>query len=251
MSVKVKPSLSSVAVNVATEVRDSVHYPVYLSPPESYDAFGRLRTAGVGNRLDVEFLYNKQPDFFDEVTNNGTVTHNANTRDLTFSLSDANNGSYAWMSSHPVPYTPGNSQLIDITGVLDLAGIGGGTAQFFLRSKISGSVVETVTDQADWDALTSGVDWTTAHIFAIDFQSLKVGKIRFAMNSAGRTYVVGSIANDNLRDSGYWQLATLPAYYKLYNDATYTYMELGYGNEENAVGFRYRITANASATMKV
>ena len=32
--------------------------------------------------------------------------------------------------------------------------------------------------------------------------------------------------------------------------ATYTYMEMGYGDDNNAVGFRYRITANASATMR-
>jgi hypothetical protein len=40
----------------------------------SYDAFGRLRTSGTGQRLDVEFIYDKQDEFFDEITNAGTVT---------------------------------------------------------------------------------------------------------------------------------------------------------------------------------
>lgn len=215
------------------------------------DAFGRLRTSDTGQRLDVEFLYNKQPDFFDEITNNGTVTHNSNARDLTLSLSDANNGSYATMRSHPVPYTPGNSQLIDITAALDLADIGGGTAQVFLRSKISGSVVETVVDQSSWSESTaSDVDWAYTQIFALDFQSLKIGTVRYYMVRNGAPTLVHVIHNDNVRNTGYWQLASLPAYWRLYNDATYTYMEVGYGDEDNAIGFRYRIAANASATMK-
>lgn len=216
----------------------------------SYDAFGRQRTSETGQRLDVEFLYDKQPDFFDEITNNGTVTFNATTRDLTLSLGDAVDGSYAAMASHPIPYTPGNSQLIDITGVLDLAAIGGGNAEFFLRSSITGSAVEEVVAQADWINLTEGVDWTTSHIFSMDFQSLKVGTIRFFLVQDGSPIQVGSIHNDNERDSGYWQIPNLPVYWKIYNDATYTYMEMGYGNDDNAIGFRYKIAANASATMK-
>ena len=37
----------------------------------SLDAFGRVRTSGPGQRLDVEFLYDLQDEFFDAVTNNG------------------------------------------------------------------------------------------------------------------------------------------------------------------------------------
>lgn len=214
------------------------------------DAFGRSRVASTGQRLDVEFIYNKQPAFFDEITNNGTITHNANSRDLTLSISDAANGTYATMRSHPVPYTPGNSQIIDITGTLDLAAIGGGTAQVFLRSSISGSVTETVVDQSSWQDATSGVDWTDSHIFTIDFQSLKVGRIRYGLVQNGSVTQVHEIFNDNARNTGYWQLASLPVYWRVYNDATYTYMECGYGDESNAVGFRYRIAANASATMR-
>ena len=167
------------------------------------DAFGRLRTSGTGQRLDVEFIYNKQPEFFDEITSNGTVTHNTASRDLTLSISNTTAGTHATMRSHPVPYTPGSSQLIDITGVLDLAAIGGGTAQVFLRSSVTGSVVETVVDQANWSEDTvDDVDWTESHIFAMDFQSLKVGTIRFIMVRNGLPVHVHSIHNDNTRDTG-------------------------------------------------
>lgn len=231
-------------------------FPVTVGDSTSADAFGRLRSSGTGQRLDTEFLYDKQADFFDEITNNGTVTYNGNSRDLTLSLGDANNGSYATMRSYPVPYTPGNSQLIEITGVLDLAGIGGGTAEYFLRSNVTGTVVETTTEQSSWTNLngSSDVDWTDSHIFAIDFQSLKVGRIRFAMVKNGLAVPVGVITNDNIRNTGYWQMASLPAYWRIYNKAVlevaYTFMEVGYGDESNAVGFRYKIAANASATMR-
>lgn len=220
-------------------------------PSAQSDGFGRVRVSGTGQRLDAEFIYDKQPDFFDEITNSGTVAHNANSRDLTLSLSDAANGSYALMRSHPVPYTPGNSQLTDETSVLDLSGIGGGTAQVFLRSSVSGSVVETVADQVNWsEDVVANADWTKSHIFSMDFQSLKVGRIRFNLVRSGVAVCVHEMFNDNAINTGYWQLPSLPAYWRIYNDATYTYMEVGYGDEANAIGFRYRIAANASATMR-
>lgn len=218
----------------------------------THDAFGRARTSGTGQRLDVEPLYDKQTDYLDEIINgaSASATHNANTRDITLTVGTTTNGEYAELRSHPVPYTPGNSQLIEMTGVLDLAGIGGGEAQAFVRTSISGSAAETVTAQSSWAALTSGIDWTDSHILAMDFQSLKVGTIRYALVQDGLPKQFLQVNNDNVRNSGYWQLASLPVYWKIYNDATYTYMEMGYGNDDNAIGIRYRITANATATMK-
>jgi hypothetical protein len=216
----------------------------------SFDAFGRLRTSGTGQRLDVEFLYDKQVEYFDETTNNGTVTHNANSRDLTLSLADANNGSFAKMESYPVPYTPGNSHLVEMTAVLDLAGIGGGTFEVFRRSSTSGSAVEETVPQSSWTNLGSGMDWNKAHIFVIDFQSLKVGSVRFGFNSRGKYEHVAQLDHDGKLDVGYWQLANGSVYYHLYTTGGNTYMEIGYGDDANAVGFRYKIAANASATMK-
>jgi len=213
-------------------------------------AFGRLRTAGEGNRLDAEFEYDKRADLYDEVTNNGTVTFNSNTRDLTLSLSDANNGSYAAMCSYPVPYTKGKGQLIAVTGVLDLANIGTGAAEVFLRTSISGSAAESVIAQSSWTALASGIDWQYSQILEIDYQSLKVGTVRYYLNTGGIATQIAQINNDNVRNSGYWQQPSLPQYWKLYTTGGETIMEMGYGNDENAIGIRYVITASASATMK-
>lgn len=216
------------------------------------DKFGRVRTSEPNNRLDNEFIYDKNPLTYDEVTvTGGTVTHNANPRDITLAIVNTTTATEASLYSHiDVPYTPGNSQLIDVTGVLDFANIGGGTAYVFLRTNVTGTVVETVEAQADWDNATTGVSWNYSHIFAFDFQSLKVGTIDYYMVQSGSFIKVHTINNDNLRNTGYWQRATLPQYWRIWNDADYTYMEMGYGDTENAIGFRYRITKNASATMK-
>lgn len=218
----------------------------------SRDAFGRSRVSATGQRLDVEYIYNKQDDYVDEITNNGTCTHNANARDVTLALSDANNGSYAKMQSYPVPYTPGNSQLVELTGVLNLANIAGGTLEVFLRSNTTGSVVETTVPQSEWLAFTdaSGFRTDRTHIFMMDFQSLKVGRVRFSIVQHGIPHLVTHLDHDNRIQTGYWQLANGCAFWHLRTAGGITYMEIGYGNENNAIGFRYKVTANASATMK-
>lgn len=216
----------------------------------SSDAFGRLRTSETGNRLDVEFIYDKQINFFDEITNSGLVTLNSNTRDLTLSLQNDSDGSFSTMRSHPVPYTPGNSQLVEITGILNPSEIPGGSAETFLRTSTSGTVTEEVVHQSSWFATPNALDFSKAQIFAIDFQSLKVGRIRYFFVMDGTTIQVSEILNDNRKQSGYWQFPSLPVYWRIYNDATHTNMEIGYGDEANAVGFRYKVLANAAATIR-
>ena len=217
----------------------------------SKDAFGRDRVSNTGDRLDCEFIYDKQPDLFDEVTTNGTVTHNANSRDLTLSLTAATDGSEACMTSHPVPYTPGSGQLIDLSGTLDLAEIGTGSAEVFLRSTVTGVTTEETIPQSDWIEMNTGVDWTDSHLFQLDFQSLKVGTIRYNKVVNGLPITVAQINNDNKRDGGYWQLPSLPVFWRLYIDGTETKAEIGYGDANNAIGFRYTLpTANSSATMR-
>jgi hypothetical protein len=216
----------------------------------SIDAFSRWRTSEPGNRLDVEFNYDLQEEIIDEVLGGaGTATHSANARHVTLANVATGTGDYAGLYSYDIPYTPGNSQLIAITGVLDKTDIGGGTAQIFVRSKVSGSVVESVTDQSSWDFPNNDVDWAFSQILEMDFQSLKVGRIRFYLNRGGVICPLHYIENDNVRSTGYWQTPNLPVYWRIYNDATYTYMEMGYGNTDNAIGIRYKIAKNATATM--
>lgn len=217
------------------------------------DAFGRKRVSATGQRFDVEFIYDLQPTLVDAVTEgSATVAHNASTRDVTLAVGDADNATQAALYSHyDVPYTAGNSQNPEVTGTLDDADIGGGTAQLFLRTSISGSVAETVIDQNDWNVTSpADVDWKKSQIFAMDFQSLKVGRVRYMLVRNGVPVILHALANDNVRDSGYWQSPTLPLYWRIYNDETYTYAEMGYGDTANGIGIRYRIPVNAAAKLR-
>jgi hypothetical protein len=215
------------------------------------DAFSRLRVSDSANRFDAEFTFDTLEEIIDEVIGgSGTIAHQTNTRDVLLSVGATGLTDKAGLYSYPVPYTPANSQLIEMTGVLDFAEIGGGVAQLFLRSKITGSVVEQTFNQDEWTKPNTDIDWKKSQIFVIDFQSLKVGRIRYGFNRGGIPVYVKSITNDNIRGSGYWQSPSLPAYWNIYNDATYTYMEIGYGDTNNAVGFRYRIAKNSLAKMK-
>lgn len=216
------------------------------------DAFGRLRVSDPQTRFDCEFIYDKQPLLIDEVLSGGaTAAHVANTRDITLAIINTTNATSGALYSHyDIPYTAGNSHLIDVTGVLDYANIGGGTAYVFVRTKVSGTVAETTYAQNTWDNATTGVNWNYSHILMMDLQSLKIGRIRFYLVQNGLPVKLKEVYNDNVRNSGYWQRPTLPVYWRIYNDSTYTYMEMGYGDDENGIGIRYRVTANASATMK-
>lgn len=138
--------------------------------------------------------------------------------------------------------------MFDVTGVLNNTDLDG-DAYVFLRSKISGSVVDTRVLQENWDFnVASDRDWGTSQIFVIDFQSLRVGTISYYLNVKKELIHLHDIHNDNVRKSGYWQRPTLPVHWRQFNDATYTYTEFGYGDDENAVGFGFRTLVNAGAS---
>lgn len=222
------------------------------------DAFGRERVSSPTNRFDIDFHNGMQDELVDAVASgNGSATFDTDAREYVLANGGTAVDDGMLFTSHiPIPYTPGNSQLVEVTGTLDNAGIGGGVAQLFLRSSVSGSVVEEVYDQDGsandpWDNPLSGsFNWDNSQIFAIDYQSLRVGRVRYYFMRNGKAVQVHEINNDNKRTTGYWQTPTLPIYWRIYNDATYTYMEKGLGTAGNAVGVRYRIPKNAAATMR-
>lgn len=236
VDVKVTPS-GAVSIDGVAETTPSDNL--------SMSEFGARRVESSDNRFDVEFLYDKQPLLVDDISSGtGSATHQTNGRHVLLAVGGAAIGATGGERAHSwITYTPGSGQEIDITGVLDAAAIGGGTAQVFLRSKVTGTVTLETIDQASWVAATSGVTWSYSQIFRISFQSLRVGRIQFSLVSGGIITKVAEILNDNERASGFWQYANLPPYWKVYNvteggvDKTVT--EFGYGDDDNGVGFRY------------
>ena len=247
---------NGVVVTTKTTDNNGVHTPhrvIDIADGPRVDAFGRLRTSGTGNRFDSEFIYGFQPDLFD-IIENGSASANFNpgSRDVTLEIGGTALGDNAAIYSYDIPYTPGNSQVIDITGTLDNAEIESGEAYIFFRTSVSGSTVTTRTLQADWNVntLVGDVNWQYSQIFQIDFQSLKIGRIRFGMVRNGEPVYTHQIFNDNIRDTGYWQTPNLPIHWRIFNDATYTYMEMGYGDEENGIGYGYRAPLDDAAELR-
>lgn len=215
----------------------------------SIDAFGRWRVSRIGERFNIEFVYNKQPLYFTEV-NSGTSSaiHNSDSRDVTLSINDDNSGSTCkFQQNWSNPYTPGNSQKIDMTGNLNLSGITGGTTEVFLKNGIDST--EEVYTQSQWDDTVDDVNWNYSQIFSMDFQSLKVGRIRFYLVRNGKYVKVKEIYNDNIRENGFWQYPQQPLTWKIYNTDTETISEIGYFDDNNGIGFRHRIPVNSGASM--
>lgn len=213
------------------------------------DSFGRKRVSQTDQRFDSEFIYDKQPLLFDEaLVGTGTATHNSATRDITLANVSVVDGDGAkiiqkWHN----PYTPGNSQLIDITGTLNESNIAGGTASIFVRN----NGTDTVIDQSSWNINTADdTNWQFSQIFQMDFQSLKVGTIRFNLVNSGAVTELHTIHNDNIRAGGYWQYPAQPIQWCIYNTATETITEMGYFGEDNGIGFRYSVPINATAKLR-
>jgi len=228
-------------------LRGSNHRPVLIAGADtgSVDAFSRLRVAGTGQRVDTVFTYDKQPLLFDEtVSGDGAAAHDSDLRAVYLTTGGTTSGNKAELRLRfYTPYTPGNSQLMAITGTLnpDDADFTNCKVEFgygdsanavgfrydadgvhiFLRSSISGTAADLIkVSQASWDSPPENVDWTKSQIFLIDFQSLAVGRIRFYMDRNGQLVQVHQIVNDNLRTGPYWQLASLPVFWSIENTGT-------------------------------
>lgn len=212
------------------------------------DAFGRVRTSEPTNRFDVEFTHDLQPLLVDAITaGGGTVTFDSTHRDASLKVNGVGATAAATLGGHyHVPYTPGNSQLIDMTGTLDTSDIGGTVAVVL---KKGGN--ETVTEEAAWKRgdLVSDVDWAKSQILTIDFQSLKVGRLRLGLVRKGVPQYFHWIENDNLSAHGYWQYPSLSPFWKIYNTASHTIMEMGYGDGTNGIFLRFTAALSASAEM--
>jgi len=225
-------------------VVDSASSPVPTTRADDFynDAFQRLRTSNPDPRFDINFKYDKQPLIFDEITAGaGTATHDADARDVVLAVGDDVHASRAALCHRWANvYTQGTSQFVIITGTLNPANLAGGTVEIFLRSSVTGTVTEVT------EAVTGMADFRYSQIFVMDFQSLDVGRIRYGLDMDGLLVKGGEILNDNRRETAYWQNPNQPICYDAYNTATESITEFRYGDEANAIGFRFRAPVSAS-----
>lgn len=209
------------------------------------DAFGRFRVSESTVICNNSFTQNDQAGAFSStLVSGGTITRNANTVSMDLAVTSASGSSVIYQTKRRQRYNPGQSFLTLITGKFEVAKtnlrqrlgyfdeangvffeMNGTDISVVRRSSVSGSVVDTKIEKANWnmDKLDGEgeseaiLDMTKQQIFVIDFQWLGSGRIRFGFNIDGVTVYVHEITNANLLDVPYSQSGRLPNRFEITN----------------------------------
>jgi hypothetical protein len=237
----------------AIQVSDSTPLPVKLAanstPADAtVDAFGRLRVSNPTTLFDSKQIYDGQLFLWSQKTiGNATITHNSHLAASVLACSTSSGDKAIRQSKIYIPYQPGKSFSIKLTGILgslksnvrqrigyfdDNNGLffeqDGTNLKVVVRSSTSGSPVNISVNQANWNidpmngTGSSGItlDMSKVHIFTIDFQWLGVGRVRFGFNIDGKNYYVHEFTHANINTSVYMSTPTLPVRYELENTNT-------------------------------
>ena len=213
----------------------------------SSDAFGRLRMSLPNSLLDSKFLYDKQPQYFDEVVNIGASTFIPN--DSLIMMTTSGDGGYVIrQTTTRYNYQPGKSMSTVYTFVAPpqtniIKRIGSfqslsaapftPTDGFYLEINSAGAsfnIVKTLgttntvfAPQSAWniDPLNgtgpSGltIDFTKGQIFAADFEWLGLGRLRFGFYLNGKLYYAHQVTNLNALSAPYMTSPNQPVRYEI------------------------------------
>lgn len=229
----------------AGDVHDHNGFPI--KPANGLaDAFGRLRVSEPTGNFNSQLQYDLHRILWESsLSGSATDTHDANGSgtDLAVTASASDAGIRQTRRYHR--YQPGKSQMILITGALNAATAGidkrigyfdadngifleqnSTTAlNFVLRSKVTGSVVNTKVPQASWnlDAFDGNgpseitLDVTKAQLIIIDLEWLSVGRVRVGFILGGAILYAHEFTNANSTTGAYMTTANLPVRYEIDN----------------------------------
>ena len=219
------------------------------TPGSIFDAFGRWRVASPYTILDTKQLVDKLPLFYDEAIAGAGATsvHNPNRASTLMTVPSSVESSVIRQTKLRGTYQPGKSLLILCTFVIGakVAGVTKRVGYFdeknglFLqcqneqmaivrRSYSSGSAVDTVVAQADWnvdkmdgtgESLIT-LDFTKTQILVIDFEWLGVGRVRYGFVVNGEIFYCHYLNNANILDLAYMSTPNLPIRYEISNSGT-------------------------------
>ena len=206
-----------------------------LPDNSSIDAFGRSRVSEAKCIFNSSFIVDKDPELWAELTaTGGTSTSNTNRACVDMAVTTTSGSKVYRQTRRAFRYIGGLSKIHYQTFVFNAAKTGlrqrigafddddgvfleltGTTVNIVLRSKVTGSVVDTAVPQASWngDKLNgsgaSGVtlDLTKGQILWIDMQWLGVGRIRVGTVHAGLPIIMHSFLNSNIISNVYTQSA--------------------------------------------
>jgi len=204
------------------------------------DAFGRQRVSEPFTLFDSTLRYTKRTDlWFEKATGSATFTYVADESALDIGIGTASGNVGLRRTKRRFPYQPGKSLMVlqsfvpstpaagvkqDI-GLFDddngvMFRIDGTTAQFVIRSKASGSVVENVVDQDSWNIDTfEGLDLTKVQIFIADMEWLGSGRVRCGFVIDGEIKYCHEFNHANNGATVYSTTAILPLSYRIESTA--------------------------------
>ncbi len=219
---------------------------------ENIDAFGRLRVAEPYTIFESKLIGDARTILWADVEVSGGSTgstYDIDDSSVTLDVANLTAGVRVRQTKRRFNYQPGKSQLILMTGVLNMSGGGTGITQqlgYFddenglflrnnssgvsvnMRSFTSGAAVTHGANQKNWNLDTldgngpSGmnIDWAKTHIFVMDFEWLGVGTARFGIVLAGKIVYCHVMDHSNALVSPYMTTPNLPLRYELINDGT-------------------------------
>ena len=204
------------------------------------DAFGRNRVSEPFTLFDSTLRYTKRTDlWFEKATGSATFTYSVDESALDLGIGTASGNVALRRTKRRFPYQPGKSLMVlqsfvpsapaagvkqDI-GLFDdengvMFRINGTTAQFVIRSKASGSVVENVVDQDSWNIDTfEGLDLTKVQIFIADMEWLGSGRVRVGFVIDGEIRYCHEFNHANNGTTVYSTTAILPLSYRVESTA--------------------------------
>ena len=192
--------------------------PVYLSDGPSIDAFGRLRIAEPYTIFDSKQIADNAPLFWDDAETSGSgtgSTHSINTASSEITVGASTAGTRVRQTFQRFNYQPGKSQEILFTfanfdtenGITKRVGYFDenngiffqhldGVPSVCIRSNTSGSPVDTIIPQSEWnidkldgtDYTNLALDFSKTQIGIIDFEWLGVGRVRIGMVIDGAVF---------------------------------------------------------------
>lgn len=232
-------------VNISSNQND---IPIKFGKNDQITALGRLKTSSQNVLLDISFCYNLQPLYLNtRIVGSGTANFNSSDDSCYLSTTTNSSDSAIIQSRQYFKYVAGNcyrasvgsnpgSTIPNVTKRIGLFDSNNGMFFQFtsngvsvvIRSSLSGSVVDTIISQSNWnsDKLDgtglSGItlDINKYNVFSIEFTWQGSGCIRFGILGDEGTVYCHEVTNFNILNVPFMETATLPMRAEISNSAT-------------------------------
>jgi hypothetical protein len=198
------------------------------------DAFGRARVSEPFTLFDSVLRHSKNAELWNETISGGTSEHLPNESSVLMTVT-ASGESILRRTRKRFPYQPGKGLnilqsfagsepqegLVQELGLFDdnngiVLRASGTTIQFVIRSSTTGSPVETVVNQSEWNIDTAPwLDFSKTNIFTADLEWLGVGRVRCGFVLDGEYYYCHEFNHANNLDAVYMTTAVLPLSYAI------------------------------------